>query len=312
MSVDHEVRAFAPASVSNVSCGYDIFGFAVDAPGDEVVVQFSDKKKGAEIVAITGDGGKLPKAPEMNTATVAANSLLRHLGDTRGVEITLHKKMPLGSGLGSSAASAVASVVAVNELLGKPLKKEELLPFVIEGERVACGTAHADNVAPSLLGGFVLVRSYDPLDVVQVPVPESLCCAVVHPHMEIPTEQARGILRKELPMKDMVTQCGNVAGLVMGLMISDFSLIGRCLHDAVVEPQRAVLIPGFEGVKTAAIKAGALGCGISGAGPSLYALTTSMEESNKIVEAMRLCWKAKGVACDVYSSLINHKGAHCI
>ncbi|MFT4551703.1 MAG: homoserine kinase [Chlamydiales bacterium] len=312
MSVDREVRAFAPASVSNVSCGYDIFGFAVDAPGDEVVVRFTDDHEGAKIVSITGDGGKLPKDAEKNTASVAANALLKHIGRKKGVAIVLHKKMPLGSGLGSSAASAVASVVAVNELLGNPLKKIELLPFVLEGERVACGSAHADNAAPSLLGGFVLVRSYDPLDVVQISVPENLFCAVVHPHMEIPTEKARGILRKELSIKDMVTQCGNVAGLTVGLMTGDFALIGRSLYDAVVEPQRSVLIPGFEEVRASAMNAGALGCGISGAGPSLYALTTSLEKSNRIVEAMRQCWEAMDVRSDGYSSVINHKGAHCI
>ncbi|MGH2487839.1 MAG: homoserine kinase, partial [Ktedonobacterales bacterium] len=259
-----ETRAFAPATVANVSAGLDIFGFAVDAPGDVVVARLCDAPS-VSIAAITGDDGRLPREAIANTAGAAALALLDHLRPGCGVELEVHKRMPLGSGLGSSAASAVAAVVAVNALFGDRLSRRELLPFALAGECVSCGFTHADNVAPSLLGGFVLIRDTDSLDTVQLPAPSALCCALIHPHIEVRTADARALLPREISLRDGVKQWGNAAGLVAGLLLGDFALIGRSLHDVVAEPARARLIPGFAAVKRAALDAGALGCGISGA-----------------------------------------------
>jgi homoserine kinase len=260
--VKREISAFAPASVTNVSCGFDILGFAIDYPGDEVILRVTDEP-GLKIVKITGDEGRLPLAPEKNTAGLSLLSLMNHLKFPFGIEMELHKKMALGSGLGSSAASAVASVFAFNELLGAPLNRKELLYFALEGEKLTCGgTPHADNVAACLFGGFIIVRSLSPLDVVNVETPENLFCTIIHPHIEINTADTRKILRKQILLSDAVKQWGNVAGLVAGLMQKDYQLIGRSLQDVIIEPIRSILIPGFNEVKAAAIKAGALGCSL--------------------------------------------------
>jgi homoserine kinase len=220
--------------------------------------------------------------------------------------------MPLGSGLGSSAASAVGGVIAANEILGKPLERHELLVFTMEGERIACGAAHADNVAPSLLGGFILIRSYDPLDIVKIPTPDSLACAVVHPHIEVRTEDARRILRRTAPLSSTITQCGNVAGLIAGLITKNFALVGRSLSDCIVEPQRSLLIPGFERVKQAARQSGALGCSISGSGPSLFALSESLDGARETGAAMKDAFSSIGLESDVFVSLINKEGARIV
>lgn len=301
------IKVFAPATVANVACGFDILGFAVDAPGDEVIVKFK-KSPGVVISKITGDNGKLPRDPEKNTAGVAVLEFLKSIKSRQGVEIKLHKKMPLGSGLGSSAASAVAAVFAVNLLFGEPLKREQLLPFAMEGERIACGSAHADNVAPSLLGGFVLIRSYNPLDVVKIPTPKSLFCIIVHPQIEVRTEDARKILRREISLKDAISQWGNVAGLIAGLYKTDYSLIGRSLQDIIIEPVRAILIPNFEKVKNAALDAGALGCSISGSGPSIFALSNSLKTAKNIGQAMSGQFELLKIQSEIYISKINQDG----
>ena len=267
------IKAFAPATVANVACGFDIFGFAIQEPGDVVEVRRRDEP-GIVITNITGDDGRLPRAAEKNAVTVVMLHLLKHLGlSDLGCEIVLHKNMPLGSGMGSSAASAVAGVVAMNELLDCPLSRQELLPFAMEGERIASGSAHADNVGPSLMGGFVVIRSYNPLDIFSIPVPEDLFCTLVHPDIEINTKDARYILRHEVSLKNTIAQMGNVAGLVAGLMKSDYELISRSMVDVIIEPVRSILIPEFKQVKQAAISNGALGCSISGSGPSMFALS---------------------------------------
>jgi homoserine kinase len=306
-------RAFAPATVANVVCGFDVFGFAVATPGDEVVVRRQDEP-GVTIVAITGDGGRLPRDAAANTAGAAALALLAHLGASHGIALELHKRMPLGSGLGSSAASAVAAVVAVNSLFGSPLTRAELLPFALEGERASCGDGpvHADNVAPSLLGGFVLVRSTHPLDAIPLPTPEQLHCTIVHPDIEVRTRDARGILRRSIPLDAAVTQWGNVAGLVAGLLLSDYALIGRSMQDVIVEPARAMLIPGFSRVKRAALDAGALGCGISGGCPTMFALSGSAATAHAAGEAMCAAFQAEGLASEVYVSGINREGARLL
>lgn len=303
-------RVFAPATVANVGPGFDVFGFAVEQPGDEVVATLSDTP-GVHVIEITGDNGILPRDPEKNTAAVAVSAFLQHLhrDSDQGIELSVHKKMPLGSGLGSSAASAVAAVVAANELLGSPLSRRDLLPFTMEGERVACGAAHADNVAPSLLGGFVLIRSYDPLDVIQIPTPDNLWCTVVHPHIEVRTEDARRIMPKEISVKMAVAQWGNTAGLIAGLYAHDLALIGRSLTDYVAEPARSQLIPGFADVKQTAIEHGALGAGISGSGPSVFALSSAESTAQKIGNAMQAVWRERyALLSDVFVSRINNEG----
>jgi len=305
--VSAEIRVFAPATVANVACGFDILGFAIDRPGDEVRMRLTFEP-GVRIVAIKGDGGRLPLDPARNTVSVPVLALLKRLKSNQGFAIELHKKMPLGSGLGSSAASAVAGVFAANELLGNPLKRMDLLEFALEGERVACGSAHADNAAPALLGGFALVRSYHPLDVVQIATPEKLHCTVLHPQIEIRTEDARKILRKQILFKDAVTQWGNIAGLIAGLMNSDYELIRRSLQDVIIEPVRAILIPGFREVKQAAIAAGALGCSISGSGPSLFALSSSPETAEAVAKAMSSEMAALKIGSEAYVSKINRVG----
>lgn len=301
------IKVFAPATVANVACGFDVLGFAVANPGDEVILKLKSKP-GVEITSITGDEGRLSKDSEKNTVGVSINHFLNHIQSKQGVSIILNKKMPLGSGLGSSAASAVAGVFAVNELIGSPMKQEDLLPFAMEGERLACGSAHADNVAPSLLGGFVLIRSYQPLDVIKIPTPAGLYCTIIHPHVEVQTKDARDILRKNIPMTSAIVQWGNVGGLIAGLMMSDYGLIGRSMQDVIVEPVRAILIPGFNEVKEAALQAGAIGCGISGSGPSLFALSKSEATAILVGEMMKEKFNNIHIGSEVYVSQINNSG----
>ncbi len=308
----NEVHVFAPASVANVACGFDTLGFAIHRPGDDVIVRFGTTP-GLTITVITGDDGKLSKEPEKNTAGVAALSLMKHLGVVQGIEMEIHKGIPIGSGIGSSACSAVAGALAVNELMGKPLTKQELLPFALEGEAIASGgDIHADNVGPCLLGGMVLVRSNADLDTVNIPVPENLFCAVVLPDLQILTTDARNLLRKEIPMKEAITQWGNLGGMVAGLMKSDFELIGRSLQDVIAEPYRSALIPNFYSVKQAALQAGALGCSISGAGPAVFALCKGEETAFKVGIAMQYAFKDNGLDCERYISPINTLGAQRI
>lgn len=305
------IKVFAPATVANVACGFDVLGFAVDSPGDEIILKLKSTP-GVKIAKITGDGGRLPKEAERNTAGVAVQRFLSHINSNQGIEISLNKKMPLGSGLGSSAASAVAGVFAANQLMGMPMKQEDLLPFAMEGERIACGSAHADNVAPSLLGGFVLVRSYDPLDVIRIPTPKELFCTIIHPQVEVQTKDARDILRKQIPLRDAVVQWGNVAGLIAGLMMSDYDLIGRSMHDVIIEPVRSILIPGFDQVKQNAMDAGAIGGGISGSGPSIFALSKDEKTARKAGEQMKKVFDGLNIGSEVYVSRINHSGPQVI
>lgn len=303
-----KIRVYAPATVANVACGFDIFGFAVNHPGDEIVLE-KRTESGIIIKEITGDEGRLPLDVSKNTAGIAIQKFLEFIGKPeQGFSISLHKDMPLGSGLGSSAASAVAGVFAANELMGRPLTQRELLPFAMEGERVACGSAHADNVGPSLLGGFVIIRSYQPLDIVQIKTPDDLFASIVHPQIEVNTKDARGILDKEISLSTTITQMGNVAGLVAGLLLPDFDLIGRSLVDVIIEPSRSILIPQFAEVKAAAIDAGALGCSISGSGPSLFALSKSIATAERVAQAMANEFNKVGIGSEQYVSNINQQG----
>lgn len=303
------VRAFAPASVSNVACGFDVMGFAIDNPGDEVTLTISSTP-GVRIRRITGDEGRLPLTASDNTAGAPVISMMKHLGIDCGVEIDIYKNMPLGSGLGSSAASAVAAAVAADALFESGLTKDKLLHFALQGEQIASGAIHADNVAPSLYGGFVLIRGYDPIDIIEIPVPDSLWCTVIHPDVEINTKESRRLLPKEIPMESAKTHWGNTAGLIAGLMKQDFGLISRSIKDVVIEPVRGRFIPCYYEMKAAAMASGALGCNISGSGPSVFALSSSHETAAEAGAQMQKALDKK-ISSQIYISRINNHGA-CI
>jgi len=311
MSQLKSVRAFAPATVANVCCGFDILGFAVDFPGDEVILTLRSDSE-IKVTAIHGDGGRLPLEANKNTASVAVQSLLKELGSNQGVDIELFKNLPLGSGMGSSAASGAAALVAMNHLLGNPLTREELVHHAMESERVACGSAHADNVAPCILGGFVLVREYEPLDLIKIPVTQNLFCTLVHPHLELKTEDSRRVLKPTLPLKDAITQSGNIAGLMLGLLKPDLDLIGRSLKDVIAEPIRSAFIPGFDQLRKEAIDAGALGFGISGSGPTVFAISVSKEKAQAAGEIIKQQFLKYQLESDVFVSQINMQGARIV
>ncbi len=301
------VRAFAPATCANVNAGFDIFGFALESPGDEVAVRLLDENPSSSrpiilIDSVQGDGGRLPRDPARNTATVALKAFLADYVQKKGtapsLSVSLYKGLPLGSGMGSSAASSAAALVAANRLLGDPYTPKELVAFAMEGERAACGSAHADNVAPAVMGGFVLIRSYTPLDLISLPVPPTLYCAVAHPDFNLPTSKARAVLPAEYPRATMVAQCGDAAALVAALLMGDLKLLSRALNDRIAEPYRAELIPGFAAVKAAALDSGALGAGISGSGPSLFALSEGEEGGCKAAAAMVGAFKSAGLSAE--------------
>ncbi|MFN8166958.1 MAG: homoserine kinase [Bacteroidia bacterium] len=307
----NKITVFAPATVANLACGFDVMGLAVDAPGDEVTVEMTDKKE-VRVKTITGDGGRLSKAAEKNTASVAIIALNEDLHIDQGFDITIRKKMPLGSGLGSSAASAVAGVFAANELLGRPFSRQELVPFAMMGEKMACGAAHADNVAPSMLGGIVLIRSYNPLDIISLPVPENLAVAVVHPHVEVLTRDARAVIPKKIDLHTGIAQWANTAALTAGLFSSDYDLIARSVVDMVAEPNRAKLIPCFDQVKETAYNEGALACSISGSGPSIFALCEGMDSAKHVASKMKRVFTGSKIKSDVFVSFVNTKGARIV
>src|SRR5699024_2377962 len=299
-----KVRVYAPATVANVSCGFDVMGLALHAPGDEIVARYG-RGEGITITSITGDGGVLPHNVAKNTASVAVRAMLDDLNITLPIELEVHKKMPLGSGLGSSAASSAGALLAVNYLLDQPFSRKELLPFAAEGERAACGTAHYDNVAPSMLGGFAFIRSSRPPDILELPFPEQLHVAVLHPHIEIKTKNTRKVLRREINLSQAVTQWGNVGGLVAGLMNKDMDLISRSMQDVIIEPMRSPLIPGFDDVKEAALSYGAVGAGIAGSGPSIFALTDGRSEAKKVMNGMKKTLDEVGLSSDQHISPVN-------
>jgi homoserine kinase len=301
------IKVFAPATVANVSCGFDIFGLAVDNPGDEVILKRRNDNK-IVIQDITGDNGKLTRDETRNAVSVPIIRYLNQIESNAGFDIILNKKMALGSGLGSSSASSVAGVFAANKLLGEPLQTNDLLSFAMEGERVACGSAHADNVAPALRGGFVVVRSYSPLDVFNVPTPDNLYITLIHPDVEVNTKDARHILKNEVSMNKAISQMGNVAGMIAGLMSSDYKLIGRSMVDFIIEPIRSILIPQFFEVKMAAMDTGALGCSISGAGPSIFTFSEGRETADNVALAMKAEFEKVNISATTYVSTINQTG----
>jgi homoserine kinase len=280
------IIAFAPATVANVGPGFDIMGFALSGPGDEVLASWSDAP-GVTIAHISGDGGKLPVDAERNCIGVVAAALLAERGITRGVRLTLTKGLPLGSGMGSSAASSAAAALAVNTLIGSPFPPRELVRFAMIGEERACGAAHADNVAPALLGGFVLVASYEPLTFVELPCPSSLFYAVINPDFVLETAVSRSVLPREVPLATTIKQSAALARLLCGLYQDNHELITSSLVDYLAEPVRLPLIPGSDTVKRAAIDAGGYNCTISGSGPSLFSLCPSLEVAEQVGHAMK-------------------------
>jgi homoserine kinase len=287
-------------------------GFALRDIGDELIIR-KTKEPGLVISAIHGSE-TLSKNPKENVLTVAAQALIEHLDSKPdfGFEFELTKKVKPGSGLGSSASSSAAAVFGLNELLGNPFESKELVPFAMEGERIASGIPHADNVAPSLLGGFILIRSYEPLDVVTLDYPGNLYATVVHPQIEIKTADAKKMLRKQIELKDAITQWGNIGGLVSGLAKADYELIGRSLQDVIAEPIRGMLIPSFQKAKESALRTGALGCSISGSGPSIFALCRGEENAQKVAQSYEELYKSIGLESFVHVSGINTKGAEVL
>ncbi|NNE25572.1 MAG: homoserine kinase [Saprospiraceae bacterium] len=302
------LKVFAPASVANIAVGYDILGFAVNDIGDEVIVR-EGSEPGLKIRSIH-NYPSLPKDIRKNTAGFAALKLLESLGmENEAIEIDLIKNMGIGTGLGSSAASAVAGVFAVNEFIGRPYKKRELLRFATLGEQIADGSFHADNVAPSLLGGIVLIRDNATLDVVKLPAPLGLKCVLIYPLVEILTEEARALLSKSITLEQHIQQSGNLAAFVAALYKSDFELLSRSLNDCIIEPQRSKLIPHFDEVKSLAMENEALGYSISGAGPSMFALCSNSHIAENVAESIRRFYQDKKIECNYYISDINLDGA---
>jgi len=304
---------FAPASASNLGPGFDVLGLALEEPGDVVEVERADKP-GIEIVEVIG-ATELSADPTENTAGVAANAVLKRIENPKfeGVRIWLQKKMPLASGLGSSAASSVAGALAVNELFGGQLSRRQLVDCALEGEAMASGTAHADNVAPSLLGGIVLIRSYDPMELVSLPVPPSLRVVVVHPNAQVKTAAARRLVEEHrFHISQAVANLGNVAALVSALHSGDLELFGRCIQDALVEPIRAPMVPAFTAVKSAALNAGGLGCSISGSGPSVFAFADSDAVALRVADAMGNAFSEVGLKSERYLGRVNTQGARVL
>ena len=300
------VKVYAPATIANVGAGFDVLGIAIDAPGDIVIA-----KRIPEPELIFSLRQRTPNVPahSKNVAAHVAQLLLDEARPPFGVALTLFKKMPVGSGLGSSGASCAAAVFAVNALLPKPLSKMDLLPFAVEGERLASGAPHADNVAPSLLGGVCLIQSYQPLSVIKLPVKNVFYWIVAHPHCIVETKKARHILPTSLPLSVTTSQLGCLGGLITGLITGDKPLTGRSIQDFIAEPARAKLIPGFAAAKQAAFAAGALGYSISGSGPSVFALAASLKEAKQIARAIQTAFKQQAkLKCDIYISKINQNG----
>ena len=311
MSLPEACRAFAPGSIGNLGCGFDVLGLALQGAGDEVLAR-KTVERGVRILRNLGDGGRLPAEAQKNTAGAAAAAVLRLVDAPFGVELEVRKGLPLSAGMGGSAASAVAAALAVDELAGSNLPPEALLRCALEGEAVASGSSHPDNAAPSLLGGLVLVPMWEPIRIIPLEVPMELFSVHVHPHMEVETAAAREILGKTVALQDAVAQWGNTAALVAGLFRGDWDLIGRAVEDRVAEPLRAAAVPGFAEVKKAALNAGALASSLSGSGPSLFALCRGQERAQAVGEAMVDAFRlAAGLPADLLVSPGRAPGA-CI
>lgn len=303
------ITVFCPATIANISCGFDVLGLALDSVGDTMTVRMIPEKEIRIAPIIQQD---IPTDPKRNVAGVAGMALMEAAGYEGGFHLEIQKRIKAGSGIGSSAASAAGAVWAMNALLGGPFTPLELVGFAMEGERLASGVPHADNVAPALYGGFTLVRSYEPLDIIRIEAPAELMATIIHPQIEIKTSDSRRILKTTFPLEAGIKQWGNLGGLVAGLYTADYELIGRCLVDHIIEPIRSILIPGFQAVKEDALRAGALGCGISGSGPSIFALSRGREKAEAVGRAMSRIYDTTGIAYDLHVSEINPEGVRTV
>ncbi len=304
-NIEKKIRIFAPATVSNVGSGFDIMGFAIEGTGDTIEMEL---RNDSHFIIENNTGVVLPSDPEENVITPVIRSLQKELGIDVGVNIKFISKIKPGSGIGSSAASSVAAAYGFNRLLGNPLIKNELIRYAMEGERMVSGADHADNIAPCMLGGFVLIRSYRPLDMIEIPYPRSIFCTVVLPDLSIMTSVGRSVIQKSHSLRKTITQTGNAAGLVAGLIMGDFELIGRSMVDVIAEPKRKDMIPGFDDVRQAAMEAGALGCNISGSGPSVFALSKDATTAREAGNAMVRVFKKNNLGCKLFLSPISNKG----
>lgn len=307
--MSNEIKIFCPATIANLNCGFDVMGLCLEGIGDEMIIR-KVVEKGIRITKITG--ADLPLETEKNVAGVAGLALLNDTQSDFGFEIEIHKKIKAGSGIGSSSASAAGAVFGINELLGKPFTKSELVYYAMKGEVVASGSEHADNVAPCILGGFTLVRGYNPLDVVKIESPNEIYAVVLHPNIEVKTSDSRAVLSPTVSLKSAITQWGNLGGLIAGLYTKDYDLIGRSLNDVIVEPARKHLIPNFDNVKSAALQNGALGAGISGAGPSIFALCKGETIANTVAKSMSDAYTDTGIDFDIHISKVNDEGTKII
>lgn len=305
--MNDSIKVFSPATVSNIACGFDIMGFALEKPGDEIIIRKNNKFK-INITKITGDNNTLSYDINKNTASFSILKIYQDLKIPYGIDIEIHKKMKIGTGLGSSAASSAAAVYALNELFHLKLTDSELVNYSIYGESIASGAFHADNVAPSLLGGFILIRGYEPLDIIKLKTKLNLYCTIISPNIEIKTKEARNILPKEIKLKTAIEQWGNVAGLITGLLNNDKALISRSLYDKIAEPYRANLIPNYYDIKETALENGAIGCNISGSGPSIFALSDDIQIAENIKTKISNIYEKKNVKYYSFISKINNNG----
>ena len=301
----NEIKIFSPATVANVACGYDVLGFCLDAVGDEMLIRKVDKK-GIRITKI--EGFELPFKTELNVAGVSALAMYETLQPDCGFEIEIYKNIKPGSGIGSSAASAVGSVFGMNALLGSPYNKTELTQFAMKGEALASKCEHADNLAPALFGGFTLVKSLSPLEILKIPSPDNLYATIIHPQIEVKTADSRAILPKEVKLQEAIVQWANFGSLIHSLHTNNYQLMKRSLHDAIIEPHRSKLIPFYKEVKQAALNAGALGTNISGSGPSIFSLCKGIETATLVSDAIKKVYLSTGIKFDIHISKINIEG----
>ena len=304
-----EIKVFSPASIANLSCGYDILGVCLDNVGDEITVK-KTRKKGITIKKVTGE--KLSTDISINVAGVSASALLNETKVDCGFEIEIHKGIKPGSGIGSSAASSAGSVYAINKLIGEPYTNKELIKFAMCGEMAASDSKHADNVAAILLGGFTFVRNSIENDYFKLNTPPEIVFTVIHPKIVLKTKDSRAVVKKQVSMKDMIEQSANLGAFVSGLYTENYNLIGRSIKDIIIEPLRSVLIPKFQEIKSASISTGALGCGISGSGPSVFAMSKGLTTAKNVGNSMKKIYDSLDLDYDVHISFVNDKGIKII
>lgn len=303
-----QVKIKSPATVANLVCGFDILGLAVGDPYDIMEFKLLDEPK---VIIHNRDEFNLPTEPEKNVAGVVLLSMMEKMNNKTGFEVTIEKHIKPGSGVGSSAASAAGAAVGANHLLGNIFSRDELVQFAMNGEKLASGVKHADNIAPCILGGVSLVRAIHPLDIISIPAPE-LYVTIVHPQIEVRTSDARQILKQQVLLKDAIRQWGNIAGLVTGFMKNDYDLIGRSLEDVIIEPVRSILIPGFDEVKRKCKETGALGGGISGSGPSIFMLSKEKKTAVEVENVMKEVYNKVGIDYNTYVTTINKNGVEIV